>query len=75
MAKGARSSTKKENNRRKYASVFSPVEAARNERLSAKLLELARQPKHDSTDTNMDGAWPHSTLNLMFSKSDIIVVQ
>ncbi|KAK2594434.1 hypothetical protein QQS21_007838 [Conoideocrella luteorostrata] len=54
MAKSTRSSTKKENNRRKYASVFSPAEAARNERLSAKLLKLARQPKPESSDVNMD---------------------
>lgn len=55
MAKSSRSSTRKENNRRKAASVFSPAEVARNERLSAKLLELARQPKPESSDVNMDG--------------------
>lgn len=55
MAKSARSSTKKANNRRLYAKVFSPAEAARNERLSAKLLELAKQPKPESSDANMDG--------------------
>ncbi|OAA34420.1 putative protein family UPF0642 [Metarhizium rileyi] len=54
MAKSSRSSTKKENNRRKAASVFSPAEVARNERLSAKLLELAKQPKPESSDVNMD---------------------
>ncbi|KID87474.1 putative protein family UPF0642, partial [Metarhizium majus ARSEF 297] len=54
MAKSSRSSTRKENNRRKAASVFSPAEVARNERLSAKLLELARQPKPESSDVNMD---------------------
>ncbi|QPG95737.1 hypothetical protein C2857_001874 [Epichloe festucae Fl1] len=54
MAKSARSSSKKENNRRLYAKVFSPAEAARNDRLSAKLLELAKQPKPESSDTNMD---------------------
>ncbi|CCE34474.1 hypothetical protein E4U22_004829 [Claviceps purpurea] len=54
MAKSARSSTKKANNRRLYAKVFSPAEAARNERLSAKLLELAKQPKPESSDANMD---------------------
>ncbi|EFY87232.1 hypothetical protein MAC_06680 [Metarhizium acridum CQMa 102] len=53
MAKSSRSSTRKENNRRKAASVFSPAEVARNERLSAKLLELARQPKPESSDVNM----------------------
>ncbi|KAG6042199.1 hypothetical protein E4U41_003945 [Claviceps citrina] len=55
MARSARSSTTKKNNRRLYAKVFSPAEAARNERLSAKLLELARQPKPESSDANMDG--------------------
>ncbi|KAG5929379.1 hypothetical protein E4U42_006119 [Claviceps africana] len=55
MAKSARSSTRKQNNRRLYAKVFSPAEAARNERLSAKLLELAKQPKPESSDANMDG--------------------
>ncbi|KAG5982210.1 hypothetical protein E4U55_002193 [Claviceps digitariae] len=54
MAKSARSTTRKQNNRRLYAKVFSPAEAARNERLSAKLLELAKQPKPESSDVNMD---------------------
>ncbi|KAG6013346.1 hypothetical protein E4U43_007335 [Claviceps pusilla] len=54
MAKSARSNTRKQNNRRLYAKVFSPAEAARNERLSAKLLELAKQPKPESSDINMD---------------------
>ncbi|PHH92553.1 hypothetical protein CDD83_6832 [Cordyceps sp. RAO-2017] len=45
MAKSSRSSTKKENNRRKAATIFGPAELARNERLSAKLLELAKQPQ------------------------------
>ncbi|UNI16289.1 hypothetical protein JDV02_002735 [Purpureocillium takamizusanense] len=54
MAKSSRSSTKKANNRRKAASVFGPAEIARNERLSAKLLELAKQPKPETSDVNMD---------------------
>ncbi|KAI1105882.1 hypothetical protein F4804DRAFT_89505 [Jackrogersella minutella] len=45
MAKSSRASTRKSNNQRLKAKVFGPVEAARNERLSAKLLELAAQPK------------------------------
>jgi hypothetical protein len=45
MAKSARASTRKANNRRLKSNVFGPVEAARVERLSAKLLELAAQPK------------------------------
>lgn len=45
MAKGARSSVRKTNNSKLKARVFGPVENARTERLSAKLLELASQPK------------------------------
>ncbi|RYP72392.1 hypothetical protein DL771_004187 [Monosporascus sp. 5C6A] len=45
MAKSSRASTRKANNRRLKANVFGPVESARAERLSAKLLELASQPK------------------------------
>ncbi len=45
MAKGARASTTKTNHRNLKSKVFGPVESARTERLSAKLLELASQPK------------------------------
>jgi len=45
MAKGARASTKKANNSKLKSNVFGPVESARTARLSAKLLELASQPK------------------------------
>ncbi len=45
MAKSARASTVKTNNQRLKSKVFGPVEAARAERLSAKLLELAAAPK------------------------------
>ncbi|KAM0281329.1 hypothetical protein ACHAQH_003597 [Verticillium albo-atrum] len=45
MAKSARASTRKANNRRLKQNVFGPVESARTERLSAKLLDLAAQPK------------------------------
>ncbi|KND91494.1 hypothetical protein TOPH_03753 [Tolypocladium ophioglossoides CBS 100239] len=54
MAKSSRSSSKKANNRRKAASVFGPAELARDERLSAKLLELAKAPKPESSDVNME---------------------
>ncbi|RBR08621.1 uncharacterized protein FIESC28_10207 [Fusarium coffeatum] len=54
MAKSARASTRKANNRRLVQNVFGPAEAARNERLSAKLLELAKQPKPESSDVNMN---------------------
>jgi hypothetical protein len=45
MAKGARASTTKTNHQNLKSRVFGPVESARTERLSAKLLELASQPK------------------------------
>lgn len=45
MAKGARASTKKANNVKLKSKVFGPVETDRTARLSAKLLELAAQPK------------------------------
>ncbi|TVY20156.1 hypothetical protein LARI1_G001420 [Lachnellula arida] len=56
MAKGARASTNKANNVKLKAKVFGPVENARTERLSAKLLELASQPKPKpaKADINMD---------------------
>ena len=45
MAKSARASSRKANNQRLKKNVFGPIEAARAERLSAKLLELASKPK------------------------------
>ncbi|KAK0646379.1 hypothetical protein B0T16DRAFT_458302 [Cercophora newfieldiana] len=45
MAKSSRSSAIKSNNQRLKKNVFGPVETARAERLSAKLLEIAAQPK------------------------------
>ncbi|KAL8737940.1 MAG: hypothetical protein Q9181_001203 [Wetmoreana brouardii] len=44
MAKGLRSSVKKANRARLRSQVFGPVEEARKERLSAKLLEMASKP-------------------------------
>ncbi|KAM3444341.1 hypothetical protein NHJ13734_001458 [Beauveria thailandica] len=55
MAKSGRSSTRKANNRRLAATVFGPAETARAERLSAKLQELAKQPKPETSDVNMGG--------------------
>ena len=52
MAKGLRASVNKRNKSKLRDRVFGPVEAARTERLSAKLLELAQQPK-PSRDTEM----------------------
>ena len=45
MAKGLRSSVKKANKAKLRSRVFRPVEDARTERLSAKLLELASKPQ------------------------------
>jgi hypothetical protein len=45
MAKSARASKVKSNNLKLKKNVFGPVETARTERLSAKLLELVSQPK------------------------------
>lgn len=61
MAKSQRSSVTKANNQRLKKNVFGPVEAARQQRLSAKLLEIASQPKpvpekemKDAADKGMD---------------------
>ncbi len=54
MAKGLRSSTKKANRTQLRSRVFGPVEEARKERLSAKLLELASKPRTAAKeDVNM----------------------
>lgn len=45
MAKSARASVTKKNNQALKRKVFGPAETARNDRLNAKLLELAQQPK------------------------------
>ncbi|KEZ44864.1 hypothetical protein SAPIO_CDS2994 [Scedosporium apiospermum] len=52
MAKSLRSSSRKTNNQRLKSNVFGPAESARLERLSAKLMELASQPKPQK-DTEM----------------------
>ncbi|KAI9147942.1 hypothetical protein HJFPF1_11760 [Paramyrothecium foliicola] len=54
MAKSSRASSKKANNQRKAAKIFGPAESARAERLSARLLELAKQPKPESTEMKID---------------------
>jgi hypothetical protein len=45
MAKSLRASSRKANNMRLKAALFGPAEQARAERLSAKLMELANEPK------------------------------
>ncbi|KAK2628581.1 hypothetical protein QTJ16_001684 [Diplocarpon rosae] len=56
MAKGARASKIKANNAKLKGEVFGPVETNRTARLSAKLLELASQPrpKPPVKDVEMD---------------------
>jgi len=56
MAKGARASSRKANNARLKSKVFGPIEHARTQRLSAKLLDLASQsrPKQNSKDAAED---------------------
>jgi len=54
MAKGLRASVIKRNNSKLRARVFGPVENARTARLSAKLLELASQPKPQKEGMEID---------------------
>ena len=54
MAKSARASITKRNNQRLKKKVFGPVESARNERLNAKLLELASQPKPPRSEMEVE---------------------
>ena len=51
MGKGLRSSRNKSNKSKLRSDVFGPVEHARKERLSAKLVELASKPQPESRDT------------------------
>lgn len=53
MAKGLRSSAKKANKARLRSRVFGPVEEARKERLSAKLLETVSKPSTGAKDDAM----------------------
>lgn len=55
MAKSSRSSARKANAHRRATNINGPVEQARAERLSAKLVEIAQQPKPETSDVNMDG--------------------
>jgi hypothetical protein len=53
MAKSARASGIKKNKQALKKRVFGPVEIARNERLSAKLLALAKQPKPEREEMDV----------------------
>lgn len=55
MAKSKRSSSRKANNQRLAATLFGPAVTARAERMSAKLLELAKQPKPETSDAKTEG--------------------
>lgn len=52
MARSSRSSSRKANNQRLKEKVFGPIETARMERLSSKLLGIAEKPK-PVNDTEM----------------------
>ncbi|OMP89093.1 hypothetical protein BK809_0005814 [Diplodia seriata] len=54
MAKGSRSSVRKTNNQALKRKVFGPVETARTERLSQKLLELAQQPAPSKNEMEVE---------------------
>ena len=54
MAKGLRSSRNKKNNQSLSKRVFAPVEAARNERLSAKLLALAQEARAPKEEMDIE---------------------
>lgn len=54
MAKGARASVRKTNNKALKSRVFGPAEDARTQRLSAKLLELASQPKPPRAEMDVE---------------------
>lgn len=56
MAKGLRSSVRKRNKAKLRATVFGPAVDARTERLSAKLQELASQPRSDTANMESNGA-------------------
>ncbi|KXS96310.1 hypothetical protein AC579_9184 [Pseudocercospora musae] len=54
MGSSARASRIKKNNSALKKRVFGPVEQARNERLSAKLLALAKAPKEERMDVEQE---------------------
>lgn len=60
MAKSVRASVQKRNKAKLRATVFGPVVDARTERLSAKLLELASQPKPSTEEKPESGVFSFS---------------
>lgn len=55
MGRSLRSHRSKKNNTNLRKKVFDPVETARSERLSEKLLKLAQQPKPPRQDMEVEG--------------------
>lgn len=70
MAKGLRASRVKKNHQALSKRVFGPVEAARNERLSAKLLELARQPKAPREEMEIEQGEQNRKPRIASNKAD-----
>ena len=59
MAKSVRANVSKRNRAKLRSTVFGPVDNARTERLSAKLQEIAAQPKpNDLNQSNMSELGP-----------------
>ncbi|ORY17689.1 hypothetical protein BCR34DRAFT_555322 [Clohesyomyces aquaticus] len=74
MAKGLRSSVKKANRTKLRSRVFGPVEAARNERLHEKLLELVNAPKPEPRQkpNNMDVDPPKASADVSLPADDTL---
>lgn len=70
MAKGARSTARKTNNQALKARVFGPVETARTERLSQKLLELAQQPRPAKTEMEVEKDGERLLLHALSAPTD-----
>ncbi|EAU33411.1 predicted protein [Aspergillus terreus NIH2624] len=74
MAKSVRASVQKRNKAKLRATVFGPVVDARTERLSAKLLELASQPK-PSTEEKPESAQQEEQSKTAESNEDMDIDQ
>ncbi|QDS69989.1 hypothetical protein FKW77_003234 [Venturia effusa] len=61
MAKGLRATSKKNNRVKIRSRVYAPVDEARTERLSQRLLELASQPRPAKTEMDVDTEKESST--------------
>lgn len=76
MAKGARASSIKANNTALKTKVFGPIETARTERLSAKLLALAAAPRpstqKDAGDVSMDVEGKTTPLVIEFKLNSVV---